>query len=88
MNILKNWRPITLLNYDYKISSKCIANRIQKVLPKLINNDQTAFLNRGYYMAAWEYEFYLLVLKVSVYYINIDEMSRFKTTCFIHFRND
>ena len=21
-------------------------------------------------------------------YINIDEMSRFKTTCFIHFRND
>ena len=24
----------------------------------------------------------------SVYYIDIDEMSRFKTTCFIHFRND
>ena len=39
-------------------------------------------------MAAWEYEFYLLVLKVPVYYINIDEMSRFKTTCFINFRND
>ena len=26
--------------------------------------------------------------KCSVYYIDIDEMSRFKTTCFIHFRND
>ena len=39
-------------------------------------------------MAARGYEFYLRVLKVSVYYIDIDEMSRFKTTCFIHFRND
>ena len=44
VNIFKNWRPITRLNYDYKIASKCIANRIQKVLPKLINNDQTGFL--------------------------------------------
>ena len=40
-------------------------------------------IHRGYYMAAWGYEFYLLVLKVSltrsrtVYYIDIDEMSRF-----------
>ena len=24
----------------------------------------------------------------AVYYIDIDEMSRFKTTCFIHLRND
>ena len=44
VNKLKNWRPFTLLNYDYKIASKCIANRIQKILPKLINNDQTGFL--------------------------------------------
>ena len=44
VNKLKNWRPINLLNYDYKIASKCIANRIQKILPKLINNDQTGFL--------------------------------------------
>ena len=33
VNIFKNWHPITLLNYDYKIASKCIAN-----------NDQTDFL--------------------------------------------
>ena len=44
VNKLKNWRPITLLSYDYKIAFKCIANRIQKILPKLINNDQTGFL--------------------------------------------
>ena len=44
VNKFKNWRPITLLNCDYKIASKCIANRIQKILPKLINNNQTGFL--------------------------------------------
>ena len=43
-NLLKNWRPITLLNCDYKIAAKSIANRIKKFLPKIINNDQTGFL--------------------------------------------
>ena len=41
---LKNWRPITLLNCDYKIAAKTIATRLKKVLPHLINNDQTGFL--------------------------------------------
>ena len=44
-NLLKNWGPITLLNSDYKIAAKSIANRIKEVLPKIINNDQTGFLN-------------------------------------------
>ena len=42
-------------------------------------------------MAAWGYKFHLPVLKVSLMslrYIDIDEMSIFKTTCFSHFRND
>ena len=43
-NLLKNWRPITLLNWDYKIALKCIASRKQKFLPRLIDNDQTGFL--------------------------------------------
>ena len=43
-HLIKNWRPITLLNCDYKIAAKAIAGRIKKVLPKIINEDQTGFL--------------------------------------------
>ena len=41
---IKNWRPLTLLNCDYKIATKAIANRLKTHLHKLINNDQTGFL--------------------------------------------
>ena len=37
--LLKNWRPITLLNCDYKIAAKAIAFRVKNVLPKIDNND-------------------------------------------------
>ena len=40
---LKNWRPITLLNVDYKIFAHVIKNRVMKAIPKLINNVQTGF---------------------------------------------
>ena len=41
---IKNWRPITLLNTDYKIAAKSVSNRIKLILPNLINHDQTGFL--------------------------------------------
>jgi hypothetical protein len=42
--LLKNWRPISLLNVDYKIISGAIANRVKQVLPDIISNTQTGFM--------------------------------------------
>ncbi len=46
--LLKNWRPISLLNVDYKIAAKVIANRMRNVLSSVISNDQTGFLPNRY----------------------------------------
>ena len=37
---LKNWRPISLLNIDYKLLSKIMANRLKKVMSKITGKDQ------------------------------------------------
>ena len=42
--LIKNWRPIILLNCDYKIAANALANLLNKVLPKLVNSDQTGFM--------------------------------------------
>ena len=43
-NNLDYWRPITLLNIDYKIAAKALASRINRVLPKIIDSDQNGFI--------------------------------------------
>ena len=40
---LKNWRPITLLNIDYKIYVHVIKNRLRLTLPGIISCHQTGF---------------------------------------------
>lgn len=41
---IDNWRPISLLNSDYKIIAKALANKISKVLPDIIDQDQKGFV--------------------------------------------
>ena len=41
---LANWRPITLLNNDYKLIAIIYASRLKNVLPMIINEDQKAYI--------------------------------------------
>ena len=41
---LKNWHPISPLNTDYKIVTKCITSRLKQVLPSIVHPDQTGYL--------------------------------------------
>ena len=43
--LLKNWRPISLLNVDYKLLSKTIAERLKRVLQNIVHSDQVGFIN-------------------------------------------
>jgi exonuclease III len=45
---LQNWRPISLLNVDYKVAAKVIVNRLKTVLSSIISSDQTGFLPNRY----------------------------------------
>ena len=48
LNSIKNLRPLTLLNCDYKVAAKAIASRIKMVLPKLVSDDQTGFIRNRF----------------------------------------
>ena len=48
MRYLANWRPVSLLNTDYKILPKALAKRLQKVIPKIINTDQVGYIKGRY----------------------------------------
>lgn len=40
-----NFRPLSLLNNDYKIFTKMLAVRLEKVIPSIINLDQVGFIS-------------------------------------------
>ena len=41
---IQNWRPISLINTDVKIGSKCIAKRLEEILPQIIHHNQNAYV--------------------------------------------
>ena len=41
---IKNYRPITLLNVDYKILSKVLAKRMKEVLGEIVHADQVGYM--------------------------------------------
>ena len=47
-HLAKNWRPISLLNCDYKLASKIITDRLKQVMPSIVHSDQTcSVINRS-----------------------------------------
>ena len=47
-NLIKDWRPISLLNFDLKMISKSLATRVKKLLSNLIDARQTANVNERF----------------------------------------
>ena len=43
--LIKNCRPISLLNVDSKLISKSLANRLQDVMPNLVSENQSAYVS-------------------------------------------
>ena len=42
--LCESYRPVSLLCCDYKILTKVLAGRLEKIMPKLIHSDQTGFI--------------------------------------------
>ena len=45
---IKNWRLISLLNIDYKIALKALAERLKEILPVLISHEQTVYVKNRF----------------------------------------
>ena len=56
--LIKNWRPITLLNLSYKILAKALARRITPLVSRFISQTQTRFIQGRYILenliTSWE----------------------------------
>ena len=45
---LKNYRPISITNIDYKIVAFVLANRLHKIMNKIISTEQTGFIRKRF----------------------------------------
>ena len=45
--LIKKWRPNSLLNVDSKLIPKSLANTLQDVMPNLVTENQSAYVNNS-----------------------------------------
>jgi hypothetical protein len=43
-SLIKNWRPISLMNVDVKLLSAALANRLKPMIPHLVSKEQLGFV--------------------------------------------
>lgn len=75
---LKNWRPVAILCTEYKLLSKCLANRLNKMLFKVIHKGQSYCIKKDVFLIIYIwymmslimlqritsiYDYYLLIKK-------------------------
>ena len=46
---LKKWRPVSLLNSDYKILTHVLANKLKGDIHKIIQHDQNGYIKEKKY---------------------------------------
>ena len=46
--ILKNWRPISLINVDVRIASKALTLGVRNAMHEFVHSDQTAYVKDRY----------------------------------------
>ena len=46
--LIKNWRPISLINFDTKLLSKTYAERLKLVMPSLVHPNQVAYVKNRF----------------------------------------
>lgn len=68
----KNYRPISVLNIDYKIYTSILAKRMETILPNLIQLDQTGFITLH---TLWHIQHH----KISSMFLGLDTEKAFDT---------
>ena len=87
---IANWRPISLLNTDYKLITKTLTNRFKQTLPHIISKHQTACVpNRQLHMNLLYTRDILKIAKTEQYkdtcVVSIDQVKAFDRVCWSYF---